>query len=62
MCFSFSFLHPHLVLTSGCFMFYTSVPLLVFIATEEDYHRVVETPGYHILLSLASVDANKDEV
>ena len=44
------------------FMFYTSVPLLVFIAIEEDCYRVVETFGYHILLSLASVDTNKDKV
>ena len=39
-----------IVVTSGCFLcFIPAVPLLVLIATDEDYCRVVETFGFHIL-------------
>ena len=38
--------------TSGCFyVFIPAAPLLVLIATDEDYCIVVETPGFHILSS-----------
>ena len=30
--------------------FIPAIPLLVFIATDEDYCRVVKTFGYHILI------------
>ena len=42
--------------------FIPAVPLLVIIATEEDYRRVVETFGYYFSLWMASVDTKKDQV
>ena len=39
--------------------FIPAVPLLVVIATEEDYCRVVETFGYYSSLWMASVDIQK---
>ena len=42
--------------------FIPAVPLLVVIATEEDYRRVVETFGYYFSLWVASVDTKKDQV
>ena len=48
-CLSFSS-RQGIVFTSGCFyVFIPAAPLLVLIATDEDYCIVVETFGFHIL-------------
>ena len=52
-----------IVFTSGCFyVFIPAAPLLVLIATDEDYCIVVETSGFHILSSTASVVTKRIKV
>ena len=47
-CYFFSF-PPGFCAHFSCFCIYTAVPLLVLIATDEDYCKVVETFGFCIL-------------